>query len=195
MQDFRWSSSQLYGGWIRSGDLRMPPNTLFVSKEIFERHESVRITLMRYLSWLEKTVGDQLSGDQVGKPVFVRAHLELTADHGLLIPISEAGVSLARRWLGAGVRSIYALGGVQYGTLSLQVEFAQGQTALLSAELTHGGESSVQLLCVGQHGTLRFDDFPDPVLLMQPIQTPKPGYRGYIERSLASGRPVRAAED
>jgi hypothetical protein len=26
--------------------------------------------------------------------VFVRAHLELTADHGLLIPISEAGVAI-----------------------------------------------------------------------------------------------------
>ena len=124
---------------------------------------------MRYFSWLEKTVGAQLSSDQVGKPVFVRAHLELTADHGLLIPISEAGVAITRRWLGAGVRTIYALGGVKYGTVSLQVEFAQGQTALVSAELTHGGESSVQLLCVGQHGTLRFDDFPDPVLLMQPI--------------------------
>ena len=150
---------------------------------------------MRYFSWLEKTVGAQLSGDQVGKPVFVRAHLELTADHGLLIPISEAGVAITRRWLGAGVRSIYALGGVKDGTVSLQVEFAQGQTALVSAELSHGGESSVQLLCVGQHGTLRFEDFPDPVLLMQPIQPPKPGYRGYIERSLASGRPVRAAEE
>jgi len=78
--------------------------------------------------------------------------------------------------------------------VSLQVEFAQGQTALVRAELTHGGESSVQLLCVGQHGTLRFDDFPDPALLMQPILAPKPGYRGYIERSLASGRPVRATE-
>jgi len=53
----------------------------------------------------------------------------------------------------------------------------------------------VQLLCVGQRGTLRFDDFPDPVMLMQPIQTPTPGYRSYIERSLASGRPVRAAEE
>lgn len=146
---------------------------------------------MRYFSWLEATVGAQLSGDRVGKPVFLRAHLELTADHGLLIPISEAAVAIARRWLGAGVRSIYALGGVKHGTVSLQVEFAQGQTALVSAELTHGGESSVHLLCAGQHGTLRFDDFPDPALLRQAIEPPKPGYRGYIEQSLASGRPAR----
>jgi hypothetical protein len=148
-----------------------------------------------YFSWLEKNVGAQLSGDQVGKPVFVRAHLELTGDHGLLIPISEAGVAIARRWLGADVRSIYALGGVKDGTVSLQVEFAQGQTALVSAELSHGGEPSVQLLCVGRHGTLRFDDFPEPAFLMPPFETPKPGYRAYIERSLASGRPVRAAEE
>lgn len=150
---------------------------------------------MRYLSWLDKTVGAQLSSDQIGKPVFVRAHLELTADHGLLIPLSEAGMAMTRRWLGASVRSIYALGGVTYGTVSLQVEFAQGQTALVSAELTNGDELSVQVLCVGQHGTLRFDDFPDPVLVMQPIEAAKPQYRRYIERSLASGRPVGAAEE
>ena len=157
--------------------------------------ESVRISLVHYFSWLEKTVVAELSGDQVGKPVFVRAHLELTADHGLLIPISEAGVAITRRWLGVDVRSIYALGGLKYGTVSLQIEFTQGQTALVSAELSHGAEPSVQLLCVGQHGTLRFEDFPDPALLVPPIQTPKPGYRGYIEQSLASGRPVRAAEE
>ncbi len=149
---------------------------------------------MRYLSWLEKTIGSQLSSDQVGKPVFVRAHLELTTDHGLLIPLCEACWT-TRRWLGAGVRGIYALGGVKYGTVLLQVEFAQGQTALVSAELSHGDELSVQMLCVGQHGTLRFDDFPDPLLLTQPIEAPQPRYHGYIERSLASGRPVRTTEE
>jgi hypothetical protein len=150
---------------------------------------------MRYLSWLEKTIAAQLSKDQIGKPVFVRTHLELSADHGLLIPLSEAGIAMTRRWLGANVRSIYALGGVKRGTVSLQVELAQGQTALVSAEVAHGDESRVQMLCVGQHGTLCFDDFPDPVLLMQPIEAPKPRYRSYIEKSLASGRVVRAAEE
>ena len=108
---------------------------------------------------------------------------------------STAAIKSANEFDAASTSTIFALGGVKYGTVSLQVEFARGQTALVSAELTHGGESSVQLLCVGQHGTLRFDDFPDPVLLMQPIQPPKPCYRGYIERSLASGRPVRTAEE
>jgi hypothetical protein len=106
-----------------------------------------------YLSWLEKTVASQLSN--VGKPVFVRVHLELTADHGLLIPISEAALAVTQRWFSAGVRNIYALGGAKFGTVSLQVEFAEGQTALVSAELAHGSESSVQVLCVGQHLALR----------------------------------------
>jgi hypothetical protein len=150
---------------------------------------------MRYLSWLERTVGTQLSNDQIGKIVFVRAHLELTADHGLLIPLSEAGIAMTRQWLGTGVRSIYALGGVKYGTVSLQVEFAQGQTALVSTEIAHGPELSVQMLCVGQHGTVRFEDFPDPALLMPPLEIPKPRYLRYIERSLASGRLVRSEEE
>src|SRR5258708_31012184 len=97
---------------------------------------------MSYFSWLEKTVGAQLSGDQVGKPVFVRAHLELTADHGLLIPISEAGVAIARRWLGAIVRSIYALGGVKYGTVS--VVYQVGVSANAIAQQIGGGLSGSQ---------------------------------------------------
>jgi hypothetical protein len=41
---------------------------------------------------------------------------------------------------------------------------------------------------------LRFDDFPDPALLVQPIEPPKPRYSGYIERSLTAGKPVRTGE-
>jgi len=52
---------------------------------------------MRYFSWLEKTVGAQLSGDQVGKPVFVRAHLELTATTEATLKKSGKVVSTARR--------------------------------------------------------------------------------------------------
>ncbi len=150
---------------------------------------------MQYFSWLEKTIGAALAGNPIGRPVFVRAHLELTADHGLLIPISEAGVAIVSRLAGAPVRSIYALGGVKQGTVSLQVEFAQGQTSLVTAELTHGGEPAVQLLLAGQNGTLRFDDFPDPRLLVQTIESPTPGYRRSIERSLALGKPARAEEE
>ena len=147
---------------------------------------------MRYLAWLEKTIASQLSN--IGNPVFVRAHLELTADHGLLTPVSEAALAMTQRWFGTSVRSIYALGGARFGTVSLQVEFAEGQTALVSAELAYGAESSVQVLCVGQHGTFRFDDFPDPALLVQPIELPKPRYNGYIERSLTAGKPVGTGE-
>ena len=152
---------------------------------------------MRYFAWLEKTVGAKLAAGAIGRPVFIRAHLELSADHGLLIPVTEAVLAITRRWMGsaAGVRGIYALGGVKHGSVTLQVEFAQGQTALVSAEPVHpAAEPAVQILCTGQHGSLRFDDFPDPSALTQPIEPPKPGYRGYIERSLVSGKTVRAEE-
>ncbi len=149
---------------------------------------------MHYFSWLERTIETALAGSQIGRTVFVRAHLELTADHGLLIPICEAGLSIAGRWVGADVRRIYALGGVKHGSVSLQVQFADGQTSLLSAELTHGGEPVVHLLIAGQQGALRFDDFPEPRLLVQTIGPSTPGYRGAIERSLASGKPMPAVE-
>jgi hypothetical protein len=145
---------------------------------------------VRYFSYLDRSIGAALASSATGRAVFVRAHLALTADHGLLTGVAAAGLSVVKIWMGAEVRSVYALGGAKQGTVSLQVEFAGGETALVAAELTHGGEASVEVLVTGQQGTLRFEDFPDPAMLV-PGDEPGAAYRGAIERSLASGKPVR----
>ena len=119
---------------------------------------------MNYLGWMERAVGERLP--EIGQPVFARLCLELTADHGRLAGLAKSGLETVGRWMASGVRSVHEAGGARQGFVSLLAEFANGQTALVSAESAHQ-EPSVQVLIVGRHGTLRWDDFPQPSQLSE----------------------------
>jgi len=149
---------------------------------------------MRYLEWLDKTVGDRVSSGVIGAPVFLRADLQLAADHGLLGPLAGAAVESAVRWLNASVHSIYALGGAAAGNVTVMAEFSGGQSALLSAEMIWDGDASAQLLIIGQKGSLRIDDFPE---LPQLKGSPAAGKRWHdaILRSIEAGKPVVMARE
>lgn len=118
-----------------------------------------------YINWLEKAVGAKLAEGALGKVVFVRAHFQWTADHGVLRPVLDAGLGMVGRWVGSGMRKQDVQGSAGVGFLNALVDFEGGQTALVASEATMGGEPQTQVLVVGQHGTVRFDDYPDPVLL------------------------------
>lgn len=147
---------------------------------------------MRYLEWLEKAVGERLSSGAIGPPVFVRADLQVAADHGLLGPLAGAAVESAVKWLNASVHSIYALGGAKAGTVTVMVECTGGQSALLSADMVWEGDAAAQLLIIGQKGTLRLDDFPE---VPQLKGSPAAGKRWHdaIVRSIETGKPVTMA--
>ncbi len=141
---------------------------------------------MKYLAWLEETIGAKLRAGGIGKPVFVRANLQLVADHGQLIALAASAVELVAKWMGWTVRGVYAQGGPRQGFVSVLVEFTAGQSALVAAELTQSAPPEVQLLIVGQHGTLRFDDYPEPLQLGG--GAPSGGeWAARIEASLQSG--------
>jgi hypothetical protein len=149
---------------------------------------------MPYLEWLEQTVRDRIRSGAIGRPVFARLHLELTADHGLLLPYAAAGLDMVTQWLGSSVHRVYAQGGVRQGFISLLVEYGRGQTAFVDAAVNAAGEGEARLLLVGQHGTLRFDDLPEP----EQIRT-RPARGGHwipeMERSLAEDRPRTIAKE
>lgn len=117
-----------------------------------------------YLAWLEQSVGARLA--DVAPVVFVRAHLQLTADPAALPAILASGSAMAARWLGAREAQREVTGSAADGWLNAIVEFDRGQSALVSAETVPGAtEPQTQILVVGRHGTVRFDDYPDPALL------------------------------
>jgi len=141
---------------------------------------------MTYLQWLDQTIAARVQSGALGTAVFARVDLELSADHGLLAPIAAAAVASAVRWLGGSARSLYAQGGVRQGMISVLVVTSSGATALISAAPSYG-EASAHVLVTGQHGTLRWDDLPDPALLAARPETAGP-WQAWIENSLSAGR-------
>ncbi|MBM3728264.1 MAG: hypothetical protein FJW40_22915 [Acidobacteria bacterium] len=119
-----------------------------------------------YLAWLEQSAGARLA--EVAPVVFVRAHLQWTGDRAELAAILASGLAMAARWIGAREVSREATGSAADGALNALVEFEQGQSALVSAEAVVGAtEPQTQILIAGRHGTVRFDDYPDPGLLQR----------------------------
>ena len=119
---------------------------------------------MAYLTWLAESVRLKLEAKAIGEPVALRAHFELSGDHGLLTPTTATGVSLAVEWFESNELSLYAQGGASQGYVNVLARFDGGQTALLGAALTQTSDMarppSVMLLLVGNLGTIRFEDEP-----------------------------------
>jgi hypothetical protein len=67
------------------------------------------------------------------------------------------------------------------------VDFAQGQSALVTAEVTLD-EPRVSLLILGNHGSMQFTDFP----LRPPIGAGPAGLRSALRDSLSKGEAVDA---
>ncbi|MEZ5402154.1 MAG: hypothetical protein R2729_20945 [Bryobacteraceae bacterium] len=149
---------------------------------------------MPYLDWLTEQIASRLHAGSIGQPVFLRANLELAADHGLILPTAAEAVEAAVTWLQSPVRTLYAAGGPRGGFISLALAFSGGQTAALGAELNANGEPSARLLIVGQHGILRLHHLPEPAELANPTIGAASRWIPMIERALATGRPVTAAE-
>lgn len=143
---------------------------------------------MHYLSWLDPVIASRTSSGVIGPVVFVRANLELSADHGLLARLAAAALESAARWAGSEAKSVYSQGSPKDGYISITVEFANGACALLSAEAAHS-EPAAQLLLVGRNGTLRYDDFPQPDHLREPPAASAASI-AWIEEAMRAGKPV-----
>jgi hypothetical protein len=155
-----------------------------------------------YLSWLEEALAAKLAEQPIGTPVALRAYLQLTSDHGLLVAHAAGMTALAERWFGGKATSVYSQGSVDSGYVSLLVQFAAGETALVVSELVRpardgaGERPLVKLLVIGNHGTIEFEDAPGsdglPVVVAPPDGPRERELAREVERSLGSGQPAVA---
>ena len=163
---------------------------------------AILVDSLPYLDWLEEVLAEKLASKPIGEPVALRAHVSLTADHGLLVPTLAATVKVASRWFGQGRPKLYAQGGAQQGHVSVLATYAGGQTAVLGSELLQDGEAhgsadaGVRLLLVGNHGTLEFTDAPGSDTLKVDLAPSTDRETRIlirsIERSLTQQKPVAA---
>ena len=150
-----------------------------------------------YFQWLGQAVRAKLTDKPIGDAVALRAYLQLTSDHGLLIPTLAAALAMAGRWLGSPT-GLYAQGGSRQGYVSALAQFS-GRTALISSDLIRTGDErpAVTLLLVGNRGSLQFSDHPGADGLLVNLDPPhgeeERNIGAMIEQSLRQKRPVAAA--
>ena len=149
------------------------------------------------MKWLEESLTEKLAEKPIGEPVALRAYLELSGDHGHLVPTAASTAAIASRWFGAGLPTVYAQGGVDQGYVSITASYPSGQTALIVAESRRGDTaepSAARLLLIGNKGSIEFADLPGSdkrSLDFSPLAGPEEDALGdAIIRSLRSGNPV-----
>ena len=147
--------------------------------------------MQTYWTWLDQTIAERLNGGAIGRPVFLRATLQLTHDHGLLTPVLAGAVTTAAGWMNAGVTRLFVRGSVRDGGLSAMVEFSNGQSALISSHALLEPQPSVGVLILGQNGSVKFDDLPEPSQLGPGAPPSTPALRNAVERAIATGQPIR----
>ena len=139
-----------------------------------------------YFVRLGRMVRSAVSQRRIGSPVALRAFFHLSPDHGRLMPLLGEALNTASGWFASPPARLYALGGVREGQVTVLLEYAGGETALVSVGVLQDPTPSADLLLIGNRGTLRYEGRSEPG---------EPGavdarLVGAVERSLASRTPV-----
>jgi len=106
---------------------------------------------------LNQTVSKSLAGGQVGTPLFVRWTAAAAQSTPELKPLLAEMSAYAESWLSARPRRVYATGSTDSGHLSLALEYANGQAALLAISLAQD-HPTMNLIILGARGAIYQSD-------------------------------------
>ena len=108
------------------------------------------------LAPLKTAVFQEISSGRLGEPVFARLILVVSSDHGHLIPLSEQAVGFIQELLQFQVEAVLTRGSQESGSLTVQLDLEGGRSALAVVAIRREEEPQLDLLLVGNHGTLRY---------------------------------------
>jgi hypothetical protein len=117
---------------------------------------------MAFLDELDRAVRNILSRERIGQPVFVRCaiHQDRGKNDSAILLTQLAGH--ARHWLNQDWDRVYANGQIEGGALTLALRCRQGASALLTYAEEPSGAARTDLMILGNHGAIHFDDLPEP---------------------------------
>jgi hypothetical protein len=153
---------------------------------------------MQPLETLFQTIERELRNGRIGRPVCVRGHLELSADHGRLLPALAGAAQRALEWLGEGASRVFAAGSIEAGHVCTLIEGRGGPACLLSIALRRRSFPVADILVIGNQGSLRHEGLENG--LSASVEAVEAGRDALseaaramltaIERSLESAAPV-----
>jgi hypothetical protein len=151
--------------------------------------EDTLITLDELNEFVRKT----LSENRIGRPVALRLHAYLSADHGELIPRAADLLDITTTWFGSDLIRLDARGSVADGQITVLAEFALGQTALVVHHLLRDGPPRVDFFLFGTLGMVEHEALAGA--MQEPVVSarnrPRPDRLSeLLGRSLEHGSPV-----
>jgi len=151
---------------------------------------------MSSLDAIFRSISGEVRSGRIGRGVCVRAHLELSADHGKLTPLLARGLADAFACLGENALDVRASGDLRAGQLSALARGLEGASAIVSVALRRGTIPIVDLLVLGSRGSMRHDgeanaanlEGIDDGLAPDALDPEAHAFLDAVERSLATGK-------
>jgi predicted dehydrogenase len=153
------------------------------------------------VNWLDaaRTIASALDSKRIGTPVFARIVADTgdkpEAMEGFFAKALDAGC----RWIGAEPTGVTALGAWTAGQVTALVEFARGQTALVSVGTSGASPPLLETYLVGTSGIASWEPGgAGDVAASSPAAPLSDTSRRVLDaarKSLAAGRPVRLRAD
>ena len=160
---------------------------------------------MNYVQRVREAYLKEIAAGRIGTPVFVRLVSEVSSDHGHLLESTARGVVLCEDILDSPAEALFVLGSLETGHLNVQVDAAGGKSALITVALMHNEAPRLDLLAVGNRGTVRHAPESSALLIQiqeetptgdeDPTQSKAQARRKAVEESLRSGKLVRIGKD
>jgi hypothetical protein len=153
---------------------------------------------MATLALLHQAVQTTLANQRLGRPVFVRYLVQSLQAPDALVPRLAQITAVVRDWLRQPLERLYAVGTKAFGQVALSLQFQEGATALVIFACSQPREPGVDLLVLGNRGSLSYDAgsaelWSENLTATEPSADPV--IQAAIEQSLQSGRPVSVTSE
>ncbi len=105
---------------------------------------------------LKIAVDTVIEKERIGSPVFLRCVLHVASDTADLLQSAAEIFSLSNSWMPSKPESIYAQGDGDKVQITVMVQFAGGQMAVLCVNRVDV-ESAIDIMLIGNRGTIYYE--------------------------------------
>jgi hypothetical protein len=149
---------------------------------------------MPSLAELHQAVAATLASKRLGTPVFVRCTLQGRDRTAVSRRLAQT-VAVVRDWLGQKLDLLHSHSSKDGGQVALTLRFDGGATALVSHAAGSPRGDGVDLLVLGNRGSLTHDAGQAELTgdgLDTALPAPEPELLAWVERAIRSGKPEAA---
>jgi len=102
---------------------------------------------------LKKSVQSVIEKERIGSPVFLRCVLQVASETASLLEPTAEIAALANGWMSSQPERVYAQGNPTATQVTVMVQYADGQMALLSVNRVDI-ETAIDIMLVGNKGVI-----------------------------------------